>query len=220
MDSQKKYKGVIALLIVIVVILSLLCVLFATGTISLKANDVGNNDNNQNVIDNNENINESNSDNDVQINNIKVEDIKKIFEVAYNYYEVSGVYCGNSDHKLVTIYGTERYASTEFTTYDEMLNSLKKYMNLEVIVGKTPWAATTREYYLEQDGKLYCEETYKGYIYKQGNIEVEITSQTENKVNCVATMELTDPTENKTYDKVNLVLEEIDGVWIITSYKK
>ena len=93
-------------------------------------------------------------------------------------------------------------------------------MSVEVISGKTPWAATTKEYYLEQDGKLYCEETYKGYMYGHGNIEVEITSQTENKVICVATMELTDPSENKTYDKVNLVLENIDGNWIITSYKK
>ena len=213
MENQKNNKGVIALLSIIIIILSALCILFATGTISFNSNKA-----NDDEI--NENINDTNDDNNVQTSNIKVEDIKEIFEVAYNYYELPTVYCGKSDHTIVNIYGTDRYASTEFTNYDAMLNSLKKYMSVEVISGKTPWAATTKEYYLEQDGKLYCEETYKGYMYGHGNIEVEITSQTENKVICVATMELTDPSENKTYDKVNLVLENIDGNWIITSYKK
>ena len=50
MDNQKNNKGVIALLIVISVILSALCVLFATGTISFNSNDVDNNDTNENVV--------------------------------------------------------------------------------------------------------------------------------------------------------------------------
>ena len=44
MENQKNNKGVIALLIVIIVILSALCVLFATGTISFNSNDIDNND--------------------------------------------------------------------------------------------------------------------------------------------------------------------------------
>lgn len=215
MENQKNNKGVIALLIVIIVILSSLCILFATGTISFNSNKATNETN-----ETNENINDTNNDNNVQTSNIKVEDIKEIFKVAYNYYELPTVYCGKSDHTIVNINGKDRYASTEFTTYEAMLNSLKKYMSVEVISGKTPWAATTKEHYLEQDGKLYCEETYKGYVYDYGNIEVEITSQTENKVCCVATMELIDLSESKTYDKVNLVLEKTEGNWIITSYNK
>ena len=54
MENQKNNRGVIALLIVIIVILSVLCVLFATETISLKSNDVDNNDINENVTDNNQ----------------------------------------------------------------------------------------------------------------------------------------------------------------------
>ena len=111
-------------------------------------------------------------------------------------------------------------AITEFATYDEMLNYLKKYMTIEVISGKNPWAATTKEYYLEKDGKLYCEETYKGYMYEHGNIEIEITSQEENKVTCIATIELIDPDNNKTSDEVNITLEKNNNNWIITSYKK
>lgn len=218
MENQKNNKGVIALLIVIIVILLALCVLFATGTISFNSNKVNNNEiNNSENTDNNES---NNNDSNSQTSNIKAEDIKTIFKVAYDYYAMPRVYCGKKDHNIVKINGTDRYTSTEFSTYEEMLNSLKKYMSVEVISGKTPWAATTQEYYLEQDGKLYCEVTYKGYMYGHGNIDVEITSQTENKVNCIATMELTDPSEDKTYDKVNLVLEKEEGTWIITSYKK
>lgn len=101
-----------------------------------------------------------------------------------------------------------------------MLNSLKKYMSIEVIAGKSPWSATAKEYYLEKDGKLYCNETHKGYIYNWGNVEIEITNQSADKVESVATMELIDPDNNKTYDKVNITLELKDNNWIITSYKK
>ena len=51
MENQKNNKGVIALLIVIIIILSALCILFATGTISLKSNDADNNKTNPNVND-------------------------------------------------------------------------------------------------------------------------------------------------------------------------
>ena len=53
MENQKNNKGEIALLIVIIVILSALCILFATGTISLKPNDVDNNELNQDTNENN-----------------------------------------------------------------------------------------------------------------------------------------------------------------------
>ena len=46
MENQKNNKGVITLLVVIIVILSVLCILFATGTISFNTNKV--NDNNTN----------------------------------------------------------------------------------------------------------------------------------------------------------------------------
>ena len=53
MENQNNNKGVIALLIVIIVILSALCVLFATETISFKSNVIDNSETNQNVTDNN-----------------------------------------------------------------------------------------------------------------------------------------------------------------------
>ena len=63
MEKQTNNKGIIALLIVIIVILSGLCILFATGTISFNSNKVNNNDNdiNENVTDNNQTNQEENN---------------------------------------------------------------------------------------------------------------------------------------------------------------
>jgi hypothetical protein len=91
-------------------------------------------------------------------------------------------------------------------------------MSIEVISNAT-YPAINQDLYKEENNKLYCEMTYKGYMYGRGNIEIEITSQTKNKVVCVATMELTDPGENKSYDKVNLVLEQKENKWIVTNYE-
>ena len=150
---EKNNKTVIILLIIIIAILSALCVLFATGTITFKPTDTEVNNPNQST------------DNNLETKNITTEDIKEIFKVAYNYYELPAVYCGKTESEIVEINGASRKASAEFTTYDEMLNSLKKYMSIEVIAGKSPWSATAKEYYLEKDGKLYCNETNKLYIY-------------------------------------------------------
>lgn len=217
MESPKNNKTVIVLLIIIIAILSALCVLFATGTISFKSNDTEVNNSNQSANKNNDS---DQNNNNSETKNITAEDIKEIFKVAYNYYELPAVYCGKTESEIVEINGVSRKASEEFTTYDEMLNSLKKYMSIEVITGKSPWSATAKEYYLEKDGKLYCNETYKGYIYQWGDVEIEITNQSTDKVESVATMELIDPENNKTYDKVNITLELKDNNWIITSYKK
>ena len=57
MESQKNNKGIITLLIIIIAILSVICILLATGTISFNSNkennDIDNNKTNQNIIDNN-----------------------------------------------------------------------------------------------------------------------------------------------------------------------
>ena len=202
-----------SILTIIIVILSVAIV----GLIGYIAYDkiLSNSDNE--IINNEKDNNEEPADN---VNVPSNDKIKEIFNFAYNYFEMPFVYCGKTDNKYEEIYGIARAVSTEFTSYNEMLNSVKKYMTIDVIINKSPWAATTKEYYLEKDGKLYCDDTSKGYIYEQGNIDINITNSTENKVTFIGTMELTDPDNVKTYDKVNVILENINNNWIITSYEK
>ncbi len=169
-------------------------------------------------VDNNYNDLRDNSNNE---SSITKDEIIELFEFVYNYYEKPVLYCGES--KSVIDINDEMhgyYESSEFNTYDEMINKLKKYMSNEVIKNKQGFAATNKNFYKENNGKLYCQDSYKGYMYGHGNIDIEITSQNENKIYCIATMELIDMSNNKTYDKVDKTLEKNNNNWIITSYEK
>ena len=83
--ENKNNKGLITLLIVIIVILLGLCVLFSTGTISFKSNDVDNNEINQNINENNNveiDDTNNNSQEDIENNQNKYnEDFSGIVEV-------------------------------------------------------------------------------------------------------------------------------------------
>jgi hypothetical protein len=70
-ENKINNKGVIALLIVIIIILSALCVLFATGTISFKSDKVNDNEVNENVNDTNNEENENVNDTNNEENNSK-----------------------------------------------------------------------------------------------------------------------------------------------------
>ena len=63
MENKNNNKIIIYLLIVINLILSVLCILFATDTISLKFNDVDNSEINENATENNKDNNEINNSN-------------------------------------------------------------------------------------------------------------------------------------------------------------
>lgn len=79
MENQNNNKGVIILLIGIIIILVTLCVLFATGTITLNTNRVNDNNANEIVNDNNETM--LNFDN-IEIKNSEVKEL-------YNYITAS-----------------------------------------------------------------------------------------------------------------------------------
>ena len=211
---EKKNTG----LIVLVIILSLLVVGLSSFIIYDKV--LKSEDNNANFGEITNEKNDSNLDSNTNKENITTEEIKEIFEFVFDYMELPFVYCGEYESITDINDAMDMYRlSKEYTTYNELMNDLKKYMSSDVI-SKGRFSSSYKEHYVEKEGKLYCEETYKGYLYSRGNIEVEITSQTENKVTCLATMELTDMSNIKTYDKVNITLEKDNNNWIITSYEK
>ena len=65
MEQQNNNKSLIAVLIIIIVILAVLCILFATNTISFNSNSVdnGNNQSNGSVIENSNTSNDNTTDN-------------------------------------------------------------------------------------------------------------------------------------------------------------
>ena len=151
-----------------------------------------------------------------------LEDIKEIFKVAYNYYELPAVYCGKTESEIVEINGASRKASAEFTTYDEMLNSLKKYMSIEVIAGKSPWSATAKEYYLEKDGNLYVAYTWKGTNIsksKISNTNYVITLIEKNKIDGMVTINWLDVADEASEtENIDVELIKENGNWKINKY--
>ena len=212
MEGQRNNKGIIVLLVVIIIMLSVFCVLFATGTISFNSEKVNNNTNESyyNVIeDNNSN------------NKISEWEIKEKFEYVYGYNVLPFVTCGETQTGMIKIGDKDYYMSNEFNTYDEMLSYLNKFMSKEVMSNKYAFKATDKNNYLEKDNNLYCEVTNKGYIYGHNVKDIEIVKEENNKVIFVGNMELIDPyDDNKQYDKVNCTIEYIDNNWIITSFEK
>lgn len=203
---EKKNTG----LIVLVIILSLMVV----GLSSFVIYDKVLSDNEQ------KEENKNNLDSDTTKENISTEEIKEIFKFVYDYIELPEVYCGEDE--IISDVNDEMHMyhlSKEYSTYNELINDLKKYMSIDVI-SKGTFASTDKSNYVEKNGKLYCKEQYKGYPYGRGNVDIELTSQSGYKISCIATMELTDMSNNKTYNKVNLTLEKDNDNWIITSYEK
>ena len=76
MENQNNNKGVITLLVVIIVILAVLCVLFATGTISLKSNTTNNN---QQTSESNGSDNTESQEDD-NLKSLNQDDFKKIVD--------------------------------------------------------------------------------------------------------------------------------------------
>lgn len=206
MEEKRNNKGVIVLLVVIIILLSVLCILFATNTINF--NEDRDNENNSNVVE------------EIVNNKISEWEIKEKFEYVYGYNVLPFVTCGETQTGMIKIGDKDYYISNEFNTYDEMLSYLNKFMSKEVMSNKYAFKATDKDNYLEKDNNLYCEVTNKGYVYGHDVKNIEIVKEENNKVIFVGNMELTDPDNNKQYDKVNCTIEYIDNNWIITSFEK
>ena len=112
MENQKNNKGVIALLIVIIVILSALCILFATGTISFNSNKETDNVINENVNDN------------YQSDNNKNVDVTKKFKLENNGVDENDL---NEAFDILGLY--EYYNSNLYTSFDEDKECLNNYIS-------------------------------------------------------------------------------------------
>lgn len=179
---EKKNTG----LIVLVVILSLLVVGLGGYIVYDKVldkedsninNDVKDNDNIQNNTDNTTNNDASTSGNDDLDLSKK---LKNVFGSIYDFMISPNPYCGkrSSDDKIEAEGGLYYYASTEFSSYQEMIDKFKKYASEEVLTR----GGTTKQYYLEKDGKLYCKDHGKGKVLGYRDAFINISEETDNRV--------------------------------------
>jgi len=153
-ENQKNNKGVIALLIVIIIILSALCVLFATGTISFKSNDVDNNEINQDV-------NENNNKNDLENNNSNISNDDKVENDIVVDYKLE-----SKTNIKVDLMWDEKYDNIEIINGNLKVNdkifSIKNEKIRYFYMQRYQSSASTVFHYLTEKGNIYVTEfTYE-----------------------------------------------------------
>ena len=206
MENQKNNKGIIAILIVIIVILSGLCVLFATGTISLKSNEVTNDETNEIV-----NITKEEA-NDV---------VNKIMDKFYVeiFYGHKNTYCGEYDYNDIIVgeRATQYHKSNAYNNLSDLKQHLNTYMTPELVNKLLDNAEIPN--YQEKDGKLYCLVHGRGSLsYDKNNTSYSIKSFTDNVILAKANVSALSEGNNVNSINADLVFKKINNVWLLSSY--
>ena len=243
---EKKNVG----LKVLVVILSLLVVGLSGFIVYdklLSNNEVENNDNNElnDNVNNNMNTNTNNNYQNTQeyigfVNpeeHVEVEkNIKpklvEVFKFVYNYNKSKfyGNYCVGDVDKNDTInppsgadsLHKHNIASTEYSSFEEMMDYLKTYMTPNVIYNND---RMTIDNFIEKDGKLYCPyfETNKGGIYAFKDAKIKYSKPYETHI--YVTMETTLFTnvggvEEYATELFDVTFTKKNNNWVISSYSQ
>lgn len=170
-------------------------------------------DNNVGTTNNTTINNNSNTSLDKEYNSL-FNEIKNIYDVVYDFKTTQYVYCGKSEssnHQMVD--GINDNVSTQFKTYDEMYNYLKQYMSEELIKDQRYYE---KNFYREENGKLYCLNAGKELSYDLGDVNISITSIENNKITVMAVQEII-PNETY-YQKMKITYELVNDKYIVTSF--
>lgn len=235
MEQDKNKNGVIILLVVLVIILAVLCVLFATRTISLKGKVIDTNENNQ-------------TNNNVTPQQLTEEEatvaIKNIFTndtVQYLVDHISVTYCERdtinvSEKELGLDYQWNGYnRCTNFNSYEELTNYFKNYVTEDYFNSlllketylnqKNTLANGTVMYnYYEKDGNLYAANTGKGsnvnkYKFLTDEIIYKIDSFDNNQITATITAKWEDVNGTKYSELEKITIINDNGNWKINSYE-
>lgn len=162
-------------LIVLVIILSILVILLGGYIVYDKILDVD-----SDVIDD---IPNNNEEGDSSINNDSISidaslrtELKETFKKIYNLYTSPNPYCGKTQASDDMKMGYR--LSAEYSSYQEMVDSFKEYASEDVITS----GKNARENYLEENGKLYCEDFGKGGVLEYKDSFMSINSKLDNKI--------------------------------------
>ena len=235
---KENNKGVIVLLIVIIVMLVALCVLFATGTISLNVNSTNNNEssNNQQNINYDKTIdNATTNKTDYDADAIAKEKMP-IAVVIANQTKIGSTYCGNFDYSdQITVDTDVEYvkvimdASSKFKTLNELKEYLAKNLSSDLI---NKYFKTKENSYLEKDGKLYCQSSHKGIewisvanetdVNGKNPITYTILNKTENSfdVKIDAKYGLMGEEERNQLVTINATIVKENGNWLVSKYEQ
>lgn len=149
------------------------------------------------------------------------------FKFVFDYYNATVMYCGSSkvsDKKNDK--GVFYYESTDFASYDEMINYLKTYMTISVIDGKRTANVNEKRFYVEENGKLYCQSLGKGggFLTEMGGVDkynMQINSLTDIKAETTFDVLISFTDAGVTYYSykvINVTFEKTNNNWLVTSF--
>jgi len=230
-SGKKSNKGVIAILIVIIFILAVLCLLFATNTISFKSKTTSNETNNSSdttVEETTENVLISE---DEAINIVKElynDDVRFIFNQMISY-------CGEyaeGENTTISINGFTYRKSASFKTLEELENHLKKYMT-ESLLNNTDYNRTTSidgnevTSYYEKDGALYCNGWNKGsnmdlgkYLVEKSEFEISNIEEDSFKAHIKAAYSELNSEKVGVTLSINVTVIKENGNWLLSGYQE
>ena len=208
MEQEKNNKGVIVLLIVLVVILAVLCVLFATGTISFKSDA------------------NSNESSEIQGTNTVLTEteaqsiLKEVIPKCFEYVHSLSPYCGKRDtNDYLSNENYIRWEASEFSNKSELVNYLKTFLSEDVINTYSREGKYVYDMYREENGKLYCLNSNKdcGLTYNSASTSYEVNNITENLISVTGKIGY-DTCGGSEYYSVDIELSKNNDTWIVTKY--
>lgn len=243
--EKKSNKGIIILMIIIIVILAVLCVLFATNTITFNHKEI------KNEIENQENTSTV-SDKSTTLSLIEATTLgKDLYDKATEIYSTWKLlpYCGYSD-EIYNQKSVELKPGTGIISYESMFSNLKelkeylsKYLSKEIIDSQIKEEAITdinelNDYtdYVIYNNKLYCRQNSgKGWISSYlKKYDIKPNDITDNKITYTITsyyakdIDKCDgngdlniyncPEENIETKDTNFTIEKVNNNWIVTEY--
>lgn len=234
--EQKNYnKGIIALLVVIIVILAVLCILFATGTLSLKSKEVTNDSNKQtnenigsdvtNTIDDNSQKEEEKQNEQGTIETTLTKDeamniVKSVMKKSFNYIYALSPECG--DRSINDSFQEDNLtyeASSSYKTQAELKAYLHTFLSDNII--KSVEEKYVVDMYKEKDNKLYCLNSRKGcgWIYNDDDTNYTIGTITNNEINAGGNIFYETCGNEKKAIPVSFVLKKnSNNNWILDTY--
>lgn len=214
MEKEKNYKRVIAILFATAVLLTALCLLFATVTISLKGSAT------QGPVENNTNNNETYDA--LAIAKEKMPVVLSFIKQTDGVY----TYCGKSVNSDMTKDNLLYLKSTQFKSLEELKNYLTSVMTKEMF---NMYFLTGENKYVEKDGLLYCSYVpadglathymSEDSINKLDNLSYNILNKTDNSFEASLTFTYSSAIEEVTNElhTFNASFVKENNIWLVNS---
>ena len=235
--EKKSNKGIIILMSIIIVILAVLCVLFATNTITFNHKEI------KNEIENQENTSTVN-DKSETLSLIEATKLgKNLYDKATEIYStwVFLPYCGNSLEEIAnqkSIHFEDNsieFYKSRFSSISDLKQELANYLSEDIINTKVD-KYESLGYYEVDNNKLYCRKTIgKGWLSSYlEKYDIKANDITDNKITYTITSYYAKdidkcegngdlniyncPEENIETKDTNFTIEKVNNNWIVTEY--